>query len=84
MSNGSYHSSSGRHPSRHYQRGDHPDIEQNLLELGLIGTRRKTAQKTAKAKPKTVEFGSPVVQHSTDTQFILSPCFHAQTHSCLF
>lgn len=85
MSNGFY---SPSHPSSRHQRRDNlQDIQHNLAELGLIGSTRRSSQKKdkdAKTKTKTVEFGSPVATHSTESQFILSPSFYAQAHSCLF
>lgn len=83
MSNGLY---SPSHPSsRHHRRDELQDIHHNLAELGLIGSSRRSSKKKAeKTKTKTVEFGSPVATHSTESQFILSPHVYAQAHSCLF
>ena len=87
MSNGSFSSPSGRHPSHQNQKHHPSDLEANLLELGLLGNRhrKKSTRAPAKTKPKIVEFGSPVAHHSTCTHFFLRPCLHcAQTRSCLF
>lgn len=82
MSNGSYPSSSGRHPSRHRHKPDPSDVEANLAELGLITTRHRKKKSSSK-KAKVVEFGSPVEHHSTYTQFF-ETCFPRSDHSCLF
>jgi len=37
-----------------------PRLENNLLELGLLGNRARKKTTNPKSKPKTVEFGSTV------------------------
>jgi hypothetical protein len=72
MSSGFSSSLSGRLLQQHPKQPP-SEIEANLVDLGLLGSktaRKKTTRPEHKTKPKVVEFGSPVVQHSTYTR----PC----------
>jgi hypothetical protein len=67
MSSGFLPSSPARH---HFHPNSPREVENNLLDLGLLGTNKSRSKHGSKKppktkKPKTVEFGSTVAHHST-------------------